>query len=173
MLLNNDTFVAPGAVYAMVRHLRDNPEIGAVGPLTNNIGNEAKVFVSYDDMDQMKRTARRITLGFRGQFLEVGALGYFAVMFRRKDLDLFGLLPLDYGLGMFEDDDHCRTIQSKGYITAVAEDGFIHHHLSASFDSMKKSEKTALFDKNRAIYEEKWGPWKAHQYRSSRPEKVL
>ena len=173
LLLNNDTFVAPGAVYAMVRHLRDNPEIGAVGPLTNNIGNEAKVFVRYDDMDQMKRTVRRITLGYRGRFLEVGALGYFAVMFRRRDLDSFGLLSLDYGVGMFEDDDHCRTIQSKGYVTAVAEDGFVHHHLSASFDRLDGSEKKALFKRNREIFERKWGPWKAHQYRRSRPEKRL
>ena len=173
LLLNNDTFVAPGAVHAMVRHLRANPKIGAVGPLTNSIGNEAKVFVRYGDMDQMKRTVRRITLGYRGRFLEVGALGYFAVMFRRKDLESFGLLPLDYGLGMFEDDDHCRTIQSKGYVTAVAEDGFVHHHLSASFDHMDGSEKKALFEKNREIFERKWGPWKAHQYRRSRPEKQL
>ena len=173
LLLNNDTFVAPGAVHAMVRHLRDHPEIGAVGPLTNNIGNEAKVFVRYGDMDQMKKTVRRMTLGYRGRFLAVGALGYFAVMFRRKDLDSFGLLPLDYGLGMFEDDDHCRTIQSKGYVTAVAEDGFVHHHLSASFDRMDGSEKEALFERNREIFERKWGPWKAHQYRRSRPEKRL
>ena len=173
LLLNNDTFVAPGAVHAMVRHLRDHPEIGAVGPLTNNIGNEAKVFVRYGDMDQMKKTVRRITLGYRGRFLAVGALGYFAVMFRRKDLESFGLLPLDYGLGMFEDDDHCRTIQSKGYVTAVAEDGFVHHHLSASFDRMDGSEKKALFERNREIFERKWGPWKAHQYRRSRPEKRL
>ena len=173
LLLNNDTFVAPGAVHAMARHLRDNPEIGAVGPLTNNIGNEAKVFVRYGDMDQMKKTTRRITLGYRGRFLDVGALGYFAVMFRRKDLESFGLLPLDYGLGMFEDDDHCRTIQSKGYVTAVAEDGFVHHHLSASFDRMDGSQKKALFERNREIFERKWGPWKAHQYRRSRPERRL
>ena len=173
LLLNNDTFVAPGAVHAMVRHLRDNPEIGAVGPLTNNVGNEAKVFVRYNDMDQMKRTVRRITLGYRGRFLEVDALGYFAVMFRRMDLESFGLLPLGYGLGMFEDDDHCRTIQSKGYVTAVAEDGFVHHHLSASFDRMDGSEKKALFERNRGIFERKWGPWKAHQYRRSRPERRL
>jgi GT2 family glycosyltransferase len=173
LLLNNDTFVAPGAVHAMVRHLRDNPEIGAVGPLTNNIGNEAKVFVRYGDMDQMKKTVRRMTLGYRGRFLAVGALGYFAVMFRRKELESFGLLPLDYGLGMFEDDDHCRTIQSKGYVTAVAEDGFVHHHLSASFDRMDGSDKKALFESNREIFERKWGPWKAHQYRRSRPEKRL
>ena len=173
LLLNNDTYVAPGAVHAMVRHLAGNPEIGAIGPLTNNIGNEARISVAYKDMEQMRKVARRITLGFRGRFFLVDALGYFAVMFRRSDLEHFGLLPLDYGIGMFEDDDHCRTIQSKGYVTAVAEDGFVHHHLSASFDTWDGTEKKALFEKNKVIFENKWGPWKAHQYRKSRPPKIL
>ena len=173
VLLNNDTYVAPGAIHAMVRHLASNPEIGAVGPLTNNIGNEAKMSLGYRDMEQMKKISRRITLGYRGRFFPVDTLGYFAVMFRRSDVERFGLLPLDYGLGMFEDDDHCRTIQSKGYVTAVAEDAFVHHHLSASFATWDSARKEALFERNRTIFEEKWGPWKAHQYRKVRPDRML
>ena len=173
VLLNNDTYVAPGAIHAMVRHLASNPEIGAVGPLTNNIGNEAKMSLEYRDMEQMKKISRRITLGYRGRFFPVDTLGYFAVMFRRSDVERFGLLPLDYGLGMFEDDDHCRTIQSKGYVTAVAEDAFVHHHLSASFATWDSARKEALFERNRTIFEEKWGPWKAHQYRKVRPDRML
>ena len=173
MLLNNDTYVAPGAVHAMVRHLSRNPEIGAVGSLTNNIGNEAKMFVDYRSMEEMKKTARRISFGFRGRFFPVDTVAYFSVMFRRSDLELFGFLPLDYGLGMFEDDDHCKVIQSKGYITAVAEDGFVHHHLSASFDDMGSAQKEALFEENRLKFEKKWGPWKGHQYRKTRPMGIL
>ena len=173
VLLNNDTYVAPGAIHAMVRHLSGNPELGAIGPLTNNIGNEARIAVEYHDMEQMKKIARRITLGFRGRSFAVDVLGYFAVMFRRADLEHFGLLPTDYGLGMFEDDDHCRTIRSKGYVTAVAEDAFVHHHLSASFDTIEGSRRKALFEKNKATFERKWGPWRPHRYRKSRPARVL
>ena len=163
VLLNNDTYVAPGAIHAMTRHLSANPELGAIGPLTNNIGNEARIAVEYHDMEQMKKIARRITLGFRGRSFAVDVLGYFAVMFRRADLEHFGHLPEDYGLGMFEDDDHCRTIRSKGYVTAVAEDAFVHHHLSASFDTIEGSRRKALFEKNRATFERKWGPWRVSQ----------
>ena len=173
VLLNNDTYVAPGAIHAMARHLSGNPELGAIGPLTNNIGNEARIAVEYHDMEQMKKIARRITLGFRGRSFGVDVLGYFAVMFRRADLEHFGLLPTDYGLGMFEDDDHCRTIHSKGYVTAVAEDAFVHHHLSASFDTIESSRRKALFEKNKATFERKWGPWRPHRYRKSRPARVL
>ena len=173
MLLNNDTYVAPGAVHAMVRHLSNNPNIGAIGSLTNNIGNEAKITVKYSDMRQMKKVVRRITLGFRSRFFQVNSLAYFSVMFRRSDLDHFGLLPTDYGLGMFEDDDHCKTIHSKGYVTAVAEDGFVHHHLSASFDTLESSQRKALFENNKMIFEKKWGPWQKHQYRKRRPTKII
>ena len=173
LLLNNDTYVAPGAIYGMARHLARHPEIGAVGPLTNNIGNEARLAVDYADMEEMRRAARRIAWGFRTRHFSVNALAYFAVMFRRCDLECFGLLPEEYGLGMFEDDDHSRTIQSRGYVTAVAEDSFVHHHLSASFGAWDADEKRALFERNKAIYERKWGPWKAHEYRTSRPERVL
>ena len=173
LLLNNDTYVAPGAIYGMARHLARHPEIGAVGPLTNNIGNEARLAVDYADMEEMRRAARRIAWGFRTRHFSVNALAYFAVMFRRCDLECFGLLPEEYGLGMFEDDDHSRTIQSRGYVTAVAEDSFVHHHLSASFGAWDADEKRALFERNKAIYERKWGLWKAHEYRTSRPERVL
>ena len=173
VLLNNDTYVAPGAIHAMVRHLSGNPELGAIGPLTNNIGNEARIAVEYHDMEQMKKIARRITLGFRGRSFTVDVLGYFAVMFRRADLEHFGLLPTDYGLGMFEDDDHCRTIHSKGYVTAVAEDAFVHHHLSASFNAIEGSRRKALFERNKATFERKWGPWRPHRYRKSRPARAL
>ena len=173
LMLNNDTYVAPGAVYAMARHLARNPKIGAVGSLTNNIGNEARMAVQYENMEQMRRTARQLTWGYRSRNFSVKALGYCAVMFRRRDLECFGLLPEEYGFGMFEDDDHSRTIQSKGYITAVAEDAFVHHHLSASFGTWDTDAKQALFERNRAIFERKWGAWTPHEYRTSRPERVL
>ena len=173
VLLNNDTYVAPGAIHAMARHLSGNSKLGAIGPLTNNIGNEARIAVEYHDMEQMKKIARRITLGFRSRFFAVDALGYFAVMFRRADLEHFGLLPTDYGLGMFEDDDHCKTIHSKGFVTAVAEDAFVHHHLSASFNSIECSQKEALFERNRTTFEKKWGQWQPHRYRKSRPARML
>lgn len=173
MLLNNDTVVAPGAIHSMVRHLDRNPRIGAVGPLTNNIGNEAKLFVEYIDIEQMKYVARQATTGYRGRFTSINVLAYFAVMFRRSDLSSFGLLAEEYGRGMFEDDDHCAMIKSQGYICALAEDAYIHHHLSATFSTLKAGEKEDLFSKNKQIFEKKWGVWRAHQYRESRPMSSL
>ncbi len=173
MLLNNDTVVAPGAIHAMVRHLDHNPAIGVIGPLTNNIGNEAKLFVDYEDMEQMRSVARSATIGYRGIFTPIPVVAYFAVMFRHRDLKRFGMLSEEYGRGMFEDDDHCATIKSKGYLCALAEDAFIHHHLSATFSKLQNAEKAELFNKNKQIFEGRWGEWKAHKYRKERPNSTL
>lgn len=167
MLLNNDTEVAPGAIFSLVRHLQQNAEIGAVGPLTNNIGNEAKLFVEYTNSEEMKQIARKVTTGYRGIHTEIPVLAYFAVMFRKADLEEFGLLSEDYGYGMFEDDDHCAIIKSKGYRCALAEDAFVHHQLSATFS--ERPDKKALFEQNKAVFEAKWGIWQPHKYRDGRP----
>ena len=47
----------------------------------------------------------------------------------------------------------------------MAEDVFVHHHLSASFDKIDDERRQALFDRNKALYEEKWGTWTPHRYR--------
>ena len=173
LLLNNDTYVTPGAIYSMVRHLQKKPSVGVVGPMTNNIGNEAKLHVEYEDMVQMKSVARQVTMGYRGMHTPIPVVAYFAVMFRAIDLEKFGLLSEEYGRGMFEDDDHCAAINALGYICALAEDAFVHHHLSGTFSQINADEKKALFEKNKAIYEGKWGVWQPHRYRQERPEGLL
>ena len=92
-------------------------------------------------------------------------LAYFAVMFRKIDFEKFGLLSEEYGIGMFEDDDHCAMIKSKGNICALAEDAFIHHELSASFSKIDEKERKQNFEKNKKLFESKWGKWRPHQYR--------
>lgn len=176
LLLNNDVYVPPGAIEGMLRHLQRNPTIGVVGPLTNNIGNEARIDVTYSNMREMTAVARAATTGYRGQWTSLPTLAYFAVMFRRRDLtERFGLLPEEYGAGMFEDDDHCRTIRSLGLSCALAEDCFIHHDLSASFDTaMTANDKTKLFERNRKIFEHRWGDiWQGHRHREGRPPSRL
>lgn len=173
LLLNNDTFIAPDALLAMLRHLQRNPKVGIVGPMTNNIGNEARIEVAYGDMDDMMTTARALTTGHRGQWTPIPVAAYFCALFRKSDLDRIGDLPTEYGRGMFEDDDHCASFRAAGFEIALAEDAFVHHHLSATFNALPSDEKQALFDTNKAIFEGRWGEWVPHRYRTARPEASL
>ena len=84
----------------------------------------------------------------------------------RQVFERVGELDEAFGVGFFEDDDYCRRVELAGWRIACAEDVFVHHHLSASFDQLKAEAKKKLFDANKAIYEAKWGAWEPHAYRS-------
>ncbi|GIX34501.1 MAG: hypothetical protein KatS3mg126_0280 [Lysobacteraceae bacterium] len=165
ILLNNDTYVTPGWMQGLVGHLLRNPSLGAVGPVTNNIGNEARVEIHYGDMEQMVREAARLTRGKSRQLLPIGVLAFFCVAIRRQAIEAIGLLDEGFGQGFFEDDDYCRRLEQAGFDIAVAEDVFVHHHLSGSFSTIDQDKRKELFERNKAYYESKWGEWKPHRYR--------
>jgi GT2 family glycosyltransferase/glycosyltransferase involved in cell wall biosynthesis len=166
LLLNNDTVVPDGWLEPLVRHLRD-PSVGLVGPVTNAVGNEAKVEVSYTDIQQIQDFADRYTEAHKGRSFDISMLAMFCIAFRRGILEEVGYLDEAFGIGMFEDDDYSRRVQAAGYRTVCAEDAFIHHYGQASFRKLIASgEYQALWDKNQAYFESKWGAWQAHVHRA-------
>ncbi|NWA26171.1 glycosyltransferase [Pseudomonas gingeri] len=167
VVLNNDTIVTAGWIKGLMRHLIDNDDIGIIGPVTNNIGNEARITTRYSHLAAMHAEASSITRKQMGQWFEINTLAFFCVMIPRSCYEQIGGLCEDYGLGFFEDDDYCRRVQHHGLRAACAEDVFVHHHLSASFNKLGAEKKQALFEKNRAIYERKWGAWTPHRYRDA------
>ena len=165
VILNNDTYVTRGWLLDLVRHLRRDPKLGLVGPVTNNIGNEAKIAIEYADMDEMQRAAVAYTSRHARQALEARVVAFFCAALPRTVHEAVGGLDERFGLGFFEDDDYCRRVEQAGFRIAIAEDVFVHHHLSASFDKVDVERRQALFEKNKRLYEEKWGPWIPHKYR--------
>lgn len=165
VILNNDTYVTDGWVHGLLRGLRRNENLGLVGPVTRNIGNEAKINIEYTDMEEMASKARSYTLAHTGDYMSVRTAAFFCVMFSKKVYEHVGLMDEDFGVGFFEDDDYCNRVHEAGYEVAILDDVFIHHHLSASFDKMKSTAKQALMEKNKEIYEKKWGKWIPHCYR--------
>lgn len=165
VLLNNDTYVTRGWIRALIAHLRRDPGIGMVGPVTNNIGNEARIESAYRDMAGMAEFAADYTTRHAGRAFDIKNLAFFCVAMPRSTYQHIGPLDEAFGIGFFEDDDYCRRVQQAGLRCVCAEDVFIHHQLSASFDALKADQRQALFERNRRIYEAKWGPWQPHSYR--------
>ena len=166
ILLNNDTYVTPGWVRTLCAHLRRDPRLGLVGPITNNIGNEARIEIQYSDMVEMIHKAGQYTRAHAGRSIPLHNAAFFCVAMPREVYQRVGPMDEDFGVGFFEDDDYCRRVHLEGYQVACAEDVFVHHHLSASFDSLGAERKKVLFEKNKAIYEAKWGAWTPHVYRA-------
>jgi len=167
VMLNNDTIMTPGALLTMMRHLQSNTRIGLIGPVTNNIGNEAKIDINYSNTAEMYPLAFNYIVQKMGEKIYLANIAFFCVMMPRKVFEHVGLLDENFGLGFFEDDDYCRRVEQNGWKIACAEDAFVHHHLSASFNKLKRREKRTLFEVNKAYYESKWGKWQPHIQRPS------
>ena len=165
VLLNNDTVVTEGWILTLLHHLSDHPDIGLLGAVTNSIGNEAQIKIVYENLGEMPERSRAYTLAHLGELLFLRTVAFFCVMMPRRTYTICGPISEEYGMGFFEDDDYCRKVERAGLKIACAEDVFIHHHLSASFNRLKGKERQALFDRNRAIYEKRWGTWVPHRYR--------
>ncbi|MCC4264587.1 glycosyltransferase family 2 protein [Oceanimonas baumannii] len=165
VILNNDTFVTQGWLHGLVRALKRHSELGLVGPVTNNIGNEARINIHYANMEQMTEQAAQYTQSHSGEIYPARCAAFFCVMFSRETYLAVGPMDEDFGVGFFEDDDYCNRVRQLGLKVGIVEDVFVHHHLSASFNKLKAGTKQALFERNKAIYESKWGEWQPHTYR--------
>ena len=54
VILNNDTYVTRGWVRTMLAHFKRDPRLGLLCPVTNNIGNEAKIEIAYASMERWR-----------------------------------------------------------------------------------------------------------------------
>ncbi len=178
VFLNNDTLVTPGWLGKLAAHLAD-PGAGMVGPVTNSIGNEARIPVGYilpppgqegqppAGMEAMCAFAEAYTAAHAGQVFEIPMLALFCVAVPRRVWDVVGPLDEQFGQGMFEDDDYSRRLHQMGYKTICAEDVFVHHWGSASFSRLPSSEYWDLFARNKKRYETKWNTtWEPPVYRT-------
>jgi GT2 family glycosyltransferase/glycosyltransferase involved in cell wall biosynthesis len=166
VLLNNDTYVTAGWIYSLVKHLQRDESIGLIGPVTNNIGNEAKINIAYKSMGEMLHASAAYTRRHIGQTFPLRTAAFFCVMMPRAIYEQVGPLDEIFGRGFFEDDDYCRRVDQIGRRIVCAADVFVHHHLSASFNKLRSKDRQALFEQNKAIYEAKWGKWTPHTYAS-------
>jgi GT2 family glycosyltransferase len=155
ILLNNDTVVTKGWITGMIRHL-GQPEIGMVGPVTNNVGNEARIRVYYKDLNEMAFFAERYAARNKGRVFDISMLAMYCVAMRRETVDKVGFLDEQFEIGMFEDNDYCRRIREIGLNIICAADVFIHHFGSITLGTLPSLEYQRIFEQNRKRFEAKW-----------------
>lgn len=173
VLLNNDTVVPPGWLSRLLRHL-ENSEIGMIGPLTNFVGNEAKLDVDYQTWGEMEAFAARHVWEHDGESADIYMLAMFCVAFKRDTYDEIGPLDEQFGLGMFEDDDYAQRMKAKGYRVMCAADAFVHHFGQAAFKKLIEDGRyNPLFDENRSYFETKWNvEWVPHVHKRLKFERL-
>ncbi len=164
VLLNNDAIVPPGWLTRLLLHLRDS-QIGLVGPVTNSIGNEARITVPYQTCTEMEAFARQHTWRNHQLAADIHVLAMYCVALRREVFALIGTLDEQFGIGMFEDDDYSVRVRQAGLRVLCATDVFVHHFGQAAFGKLIRSGAyDAIFNENRRLYETKWNvTWQPHQ----------
>ena len=109
-LLNNDTVVTRGWLSTMIEHLRKMPRAGMVGPVSNMVGNEAKIPVGYTAIADMPRWAADYCRQHDGETQAMKMLGFFCVLLRRELYEQVGEMDEQFGVGFFEDTDYCYRV---------------------------------------------------------------
>jgi len=168
VLLNNDTIVPPGWLEPLVSHLaRDG--VGAVGPVTNRICNEAQIEADYDTYGDFLRFSRARLEGASDRHFELPMLAMFCFAMKRSLFVRVGPIDARFGIGMLEDDDYSLRIRQLGLRLVCADGVFVHHFGEASFGDMVPSGAyQALLRENRQRFEDKWGiPWEPYGKRQS------
>jgi GT2 family glycosyltransferase/glycosyltransferase involved in cell wall biosynthesis len=165
VLLNNDTVPARGWLPRMLRHL-ENPEIGLVVAVTNFSGNESRIAVPYTTLNGMPAFAEKYARTHDGRVFDIAVAAMYCVGLRREVFARIGPLDEEFNVGMFEDDDYSHRTRLAGLRVVCAEDVFVHHFGQASFGKLPHAEYQAIWKRNQAHYERKWGMrWEPHTYR--------
>jgi GT2 family glycosyltransferase/glycosyltransferase involved in cell wall biosynthesis len=167
VFLNNDTIVTPGWLYRLYLHLIKNPSAGMVGPVTNAIGNEAKIEIDYSNLEDINIFAARRAQIFPLESFKINVLALYCCMISRGLFEQIGGLDERYKIGMFEDDDLARKVEQAGYNLLCAEDVYIHHFHGATFKLLSDQENQRIFFENKLKFENKWGiQWQMHKHKS-------
>jgi GT2 family glycosyltransferase/glycosyltransferase involved in cell wall biosynthesis/polysaccharide pyruvyl transferase WcaK-like protein len=166
IMLNVDTIPTPGWVERLMRHAAGKPETGLVVPVTNAIGNEAKIRVPYRNAAEMERFAVSLAAERMGQSLELTVGPLFCAFVPRAVWERVGPLDERFKVGMFEDDDFSLRVRNAGLRIVAAEDCFVHHFGGGSFSKLAPDQYQEVFATNKRLFEEKWGiTWAPHRYR--------
>ena len=170
VLLNNDTIVPPGWLPRLAAHLVEG--VGAVGPVTNRIGNEAEIETSYTTYGEFLAEAERIGRispnGHKGSVFDIPTLTMFCLAMRRATYEKIGPLDEQYSIGLLEDDDYSERIRAVGLRLVCAEDVLVHHFGQASFGALVASgEYARLLAENQRRFAAKWGrEWQPYKRRN-------
>jgi GT2 family glycosyltransferase len=167
VLLNSDTIVPPGWLSRLGSHLEAGADL--VGPVTNRIGNEAEVPVTYETYGDFLREAASRARMRRGETIEIPTLTMFCLAMRRDAWETIGALDESFGVGTLEDDDYSQRARRAGLRLRCAEDVLVHHFGEGSFGKLfGDGSYSRLLDRNRAQFEQKWGEaWEPYRRRES------
>lgn len=156
LFVNNDTELTPDMIDILIDELNRNPEIGLISPLI--LYHDNKELVQYAGFTPMNYlTARNSSIGLRerdnNQYnisYETGFIHGAAMMCRKRDLELVGLMEENYFL-YYEELDWCEKFRKAGKKIWFSGRAKIYHKESISVGK-ESPLKTYFMHRNRMLF---------------------
>ncbi len=153
-LLNNDAIVTPRSLFYMRLALYSNEKIGAVGPVSSNVGEENLYDKVQRSHDEWMILADSINCPSLNPIQYSHWLQGHALLIKRRVCDEVGMLDTDFKFGGYEDTEYGIRLSMLGYQLAVCKNAFVYHYGHTSMKTKAKEFDEALAI-NQRIFENK------------------
>lgn len=154
-LLNNDTRLAPNALFWLRMGLYENDRIGAAGSCSNYAGNGQQIEVEFTLPDEYLQYGASVNVPMQEPYEERVRLSGFAMLIRADVWRAAGGMDEDFAPGYFEDDDLSMKILKAGYRLLFCRNSFIYHAGSQSF--IKNPDVDKIFMDHYQLFINKYG----------------
>ena len=159
VLLNNDVVVTPHWLSDQIALFSGHPQIGLVGPRTNESAGPQLVpaaEVTYTDTTELPGFVEQWAGKQALRFTYTDPLTGLCMVLRRSLVRKIGGLDTNFWIGNLEDNDFCIRIARAGFQMALAHDVFVHHEGSSTFKA-QKVDYQGLLARNWEFFCSKWG----------------
>jgi len=168
-VLNNDTLVTDGWLDRMVNHLKEDPEIAIIAPVSNNMHGEHQMlaapegfsfgdYIALTEKLNKEQGSKRVYSSWITGCCMVFNRALFAQLEVISNPPRNGILFCeDFPVGMSEDSDLCFTILHRLHKKlGVARDVFLWHHGQKTLSSIEGLNWRELQHANNLILRKRW-----------------
>ena len=154
---DNDVIFTPNWREILVGHLEQWPDVGLIGPMSDNVTGLQQTQVPEDLDEDLAGFARAFSNEVRPlNHAYTTRLILFFMMVRREVIDKIGGFDEGFGMWGFEDDDYSVRARCAGYRLRIAMDCFIRH-LGSQTSRTARLDYTQLLLENFEYFKKKWG----------------
>lgn len=152
-LCNNDVVFTPEWLEKLLRCIRSDHKLAAVGPMTSHASGRQKAAVghTYTTRQDLDKFASSFSCAEK----EVDMLVFFCCLIKRQVWDLIGGLDEDLGRGNYDDDEFCYLAMQAGYKLKVCS-AYVYHFGGVSFgynrSDKENQEYMHLLARNQKIF---------------------
>ncbi|MCX6136429.1 MAG: glycosyltransferase, partial [Ignavibacteriales bacterium] len=166
LLLDPKFSVTENWLARMLRCLSSAPNIGIVGPRSNNVNGPQNLETAVHSDSTNGAFAAAYAAANRNRKISLQRLDGFCMLFRRSLVEDIGLFDESLGTGAYVNDDFCFRAELAGYENVIAGDVFIQNN--GDGDSVGNRLMSSRGE--RRLYTQKWN---SHEMREKYGKKIL